>query len=59
VSVIPLSAAQEPSEDTATTPTLRLVSAHEHAWELRTVEYDEGLEVRRYECPDCDGVLFR
>ena len=41
------------------TPALRLVPGHDHTWELRTVEFDEGLEVRRYECGGCDDVLFR
>jgi hypothetical protein len=40
-------------------PRLRLVPTHEHAWRLRAVEYDEGLEVRCYECAECDDVLFR
>jgi hypothetical protein len=38
---------------------LRLVPPHEHAWRLLTVEYDEGLEVRCYECSDCRDVQFR
>jgi hypothetical protein len=38
---------------------LRLVPRHEHTWELRVVDFDEGLEVRRYECRDCDDVQFR
>lgn len=38
---------------------LRLVQPHEHCWQLRTVEYDDALEVRRYECETCDDVLFR
>jgi len=40
-------------------PTLRLVPPHEHEWQLRSVEYDDGIEVRRYECDTCDDVLFR
>jgi hypothetical protein len=35
------------------------VPAHEHTWELRAVDFDEGLEVRRYECSDCEDVQFR
>ncbi|HEX2892590.1 MAG TPA: hypothetical protein VHO29_01130 [Marmoricola sp.] len=38
---------------------LHLVPPHEHCWQLRTVEYDDTLEVRRYECETCDDVLFR
>ena len=40
-------------------PRLRLVPEHEHLWRLLSVEYDEGLEIRRYECEACDDVLFR
>jgi hypothetical protein len=40
-------------------PVLHLVAPHEHAWRLRTVEYDDALEVRRYECETCEDVLFR
>jgi hypothetical protein len=38
---------------------LRLVPPHEHAWRLFSVEYDEGLEVRCYECSGCRDVHFR
>ena len=38
---------------------LRLVPPHDHAWRLLSVEYDEGLEVRCYECSDCRDVQFR
>jgi hypothetical protein len=38
---------------------LRLVPPHEHEWQLRSVEYDDALEVRRYECTSCEDVLFR
>jgi hypothetical protein len=37
---------------------LRLVPPHDHVWRLRAVEYDDGLEVHRYECSDCDDVLY-
>jgi len=62
LSVSPFPVSPEPTsldhqDDSA--PHLRLVPAHDHAWRLRSVEYDEGLEVRRYECVDCDDVLFR
>jgi len=40
-------------------PLLRLVPGHEHAWQLRAVEYDESFEVRRYECEGCTEVMFR
>lgn len=46
----------EPTEPVAR---LHLVQPHEHCWQLRTVEYDDALEVRRYECESCDDVLFR
>jgi hypothetical protein len=59
VSVIPVPATPEPSETPeTTTPPLRLVT-HEHSWELRSVEYDDAFEVRRYECTGCDDVLYR
>jgi hypothetical protein len=38
---------------------LQLVPRHDHTWELRAVDFDEGLEVRRYECRTCDDVQFR
>lgn len=38
---------------------LRLVAPHEHVWQLLSVEYDDGLEVRCYECLDCRDVQFR
>lgn len=39
-------------------PRLHLVPEHDHTWRLLSVEYDEGLEVRRYECETCDDVRF-
>jgi hypothetical protein len=64
VSVIPVPAAPDAPESVATaTPALRLVTggapAHDHVWELRSVEYDETFEVRCYECTDCDDVMYR
>jgi hypothetical protein len=64
VSVIPipeLPETPEPPSSASTTvlPRLRLVAGHEHTWMLRAVEYDEALEVRRYECETCNDVLFR
>jgi len=38
---------------------LRLVPGHDHDWRLRSVDYDDGLEVRRYECASCEDVSFR
>jgi hypothetical protein len=59
VSVIPVPATPEPSEsDETPTRPLRLVT-HEHVWQLRSVEYDDAFEVRRYECAGCDDVLYR
>ena len=65
MSVIPIPQVPESSEPTASDapttapPRLHLVAEHEHTWTLRSVEYDEALEVRRYECETCDDVLFR
>jgi hypothetical protein len=60
VSVIPI---PEPTEVAPTgiesaAPRLHLVPEHEHTWRLLAVEYDEGLEIRRYECESCDDVQF-
>lgn len=59
----PFPALPEPSEpessDPVDVPRLHLVAPHEHAWHLRAVDYDEGLEVRRYECAECGDILFR
>jgi hypothetical protein len=50
----------EPSEvQTSDRPRLRLVPVHDHRWHLVSVEYDDGLEVRHFECADCGDVLFR
>lgn len=62
--VVPLPAASPGSGASASTAPgsgtrLRLVPAHEHTWELRAVDFDEGLEVRRYECSGCEDVQFR
>jgi hypothetical protein len=58
--VVPLPGAAPSAEPTATSSAspLRLVT-HEHTWELRAVDFDEGLEVRRYECCGCEDVQFR
>ena len=49
----------EPLEVPGAPVRLRLVPRHEHLWRLLTVEYDEGLEVRCYECTDCRDVQYR
>lgn len=60
MSVIPLPEEPDAAEPRSTPPpTLRLVTEHEHVWQLRAVEYDDALEVRRYECAGCDDVMFR
>lgn len=62
MSVIPIPEPSElagsPTDATAAAPRLHLVPEHEHTWRLLMVEYDEGLEVRRYECQSCDDVRF-
>ena len=61
MSIIPLPAATESAaaEASSSAAVLHLVPRHEHTWELRAVDFDEGLEVRRYECRGCDDVQFR
>ena len=61
MSIIASAAETSPAatEATPTTPVLQLVPGHDHTWELRTVDFDEGLEVRRYECRNCEDVQFR
>ena len=59
MTVIPVRALRSPAALESTTPRLRLVPPHEHTWQLRSVEYDEAFEVRRYECDGCDDVLYR
>ena len=49
----------EPLEAPGAPVRLRLVPQHEHLWRLLTVEYDDGLEVRCYECTDCRDVQYR
>lgn len=55
----PPTAPADAGTPTKATSPLQLVAPHEHAWQLRAVEYDEALEVRRYECATCEDVLFR
>jgi hypothetical protein len=60
VSITPLPAANpSPAEAASSAAVLHLVPRHEHTWELRAVDFDDGLEVRRYECCGCDDVQFR
>lgn len=55
----PVTGASSSDETTSPAIVLRLVPRHEHTWALRAVEFDDGLEVRRYECGSCDDVQFR
>ena len=32
---------------------------HEHAWELRSVDYEDGLAVSSFECVECGSVRCR
>jgi hypothetical protein len=61
VSITPLPAATASSaaEAASSATVLQLVPRHDHTWELRAVDFDDGLEVRRYECSRCDDVQFR
>ena len=31
---------------------------HAHVWQLRSVDYDDGVVSNRYECEACDAVWF-
>jgi hypothetical protein len=33
--------------------------AHEHAWELRSVDFTDGVAVEELVCHDCGEVWFR
>jgi hypothetical protein len=59
VTVIPVRTVSSAPTVEPTGPRLRVVPAHDHTWQLRSVEYDETFEVRRYECDDCDDVMYR
>ncbi len=42
-------------------PRVRLAAvtdAHQHAWQLRCVEYDAGAPVREFECATCTSVWY-
>jgi hypothetical protein len=39
-------------------PATRAVHDESHTWQLRGVEFDEGVPVSRYECDLCDEVWF-
>jgi hypothetical protein len=56
---LPAATASSPAEAASSAAVLQLVPGHEHTWELRAVDFDDGLEVRRYECSRCDDVQFR
>ncbi|NYD43160.1 hypothetical protein [Nocardioides panaciterrulae] len=34
------------------------LAGHAHGWQLRAVEYDDGVVSNRYECDGCDAVWF-
>ena len=59
VTVSPVQPLATPDSAEPGTPQLRLVPAHEHLWRLRSVEYDDAFEVRRYECDACQDVVYR
>jgi hypothetical protein len=56
---LPVPSTEVAELDVDPAPKLQLVAPHEHTWQLRAVEYDDALEVRRYECEGCAEVLFR
>lgn len=35
------------------------VYAHEHEWHLASVEFDDGVSVRSFECAGCPDVLYQ
>ncbi|MCW2794026.1 MAG: hypothetical protein JWO76_3124 [Nocardioides sp.] len=39
-------------------PSTRSTHDASHTWQLRGVEFDEGVSVSRYECDSCDEVWF-
>ena len=48
-----MTALVEPTEAAAGEP-----SGHAHGWQLRAVEYDDGVVSSCYECDGCDAVWF-
>lgn len=48
-----MTALVEPPEAAEVVP-----AGHAHGWQLRAVEYDDGLVSHRYECEGCDAVWF-
>jgi len=50
---------EPPEVQTSDRARLRLVPVHDHEWQLVSVDYDDGLEVRHFECAGCGDVLFR
>ena len=40
-------------------PTAVATPAHEHAWELRGVEFTDGVSVEEFVCHDCAEIWFR
>jgi hypothetical protein len=40
-------------------PRLRVVSGHEHTWELRAVLHDDGTAVNEFGCTGCEAVTYR
>ncbi|MFC4783546.1 hypothetical protein ACT8ZV_03670 [Nocardioides sp. MAHUQ-72] len=34
------------------------LTGHTHGWQLRSVEFDDGVVSQRYECDGCDAVWF-
>ena len=45
--------------DTLGAETLGHASRHSHDWQLRSVEFENGVEVSQFDCGGCAEVLFR
>ena len=45
--------------DTLDAEPLRHAPTHAHSWQLRSVEFEDGVEVSRFDCGGCGEVLFR
>ena len=39
-------------------PRLRLVEGHDHTWQLRSVDFTDGVSVREFGCASCSSVWF-